>query len=144
MPRNESSRLIPPNDIEDWRTTPPRVKIVPRRGRAYFFTRMQKFDAGQPVGEPWWVGEPKNASSNKYERHSGAKFAADPDYIELPPSGSPPPSPVEWEDGCPVRLVLPGLTLRWERAVKILETLAANFEGDTLKLTVDEFRDCIR
>lgn len=134
---------------DEWHATPPRIKIVPgagHRGRAFFFTRMQRFENGRPVGEPRWIGEPKHHKSQKYRRYIEAQLQANPDFSEITPPGSPVPQPVEYDGrGRPVRVVLPGLTLRWEKVTKILETLASNFpDADTLRLTVDELRGRVR
>lgn len=82
------------------------------------------------------MAQQKPASKNA-NRHISAEL--EDDGVSLPKH--PRKVPVVFGNGGPVRLELPGLTLRWDRLTPILDKLAEHMtDSDTMSLTVSELR----
>lgn len=91
----------------------------------------------QSVPPQWRVTN--KPESRKSQRRSDSQLAEQ--GFDIPPGGL---RPDMWQGGRPVRLEVPGLTLRWEKVVAVLDRLAEQFAGqDDLTLTVDQFRRCV-
>ena len=85
-----------------------------------------------------WMAQQK-PPSKKANRHISAEL-----NVGVSAPKHPTPVPVVFGNGAPVRLELPGLTLRWDRLTPILDKLAEHMTGgDTVSLTVSELRRCV-
>lgn len=86
-------------------------------------------------GGPYWTVVDKPLS-RKLKRHIQPQLDTE-GHASIPKLGGPKNDPVTYEAGLPVRLDVPGLSLRWERVVDILDSLAADGKET---LTVTQFR----
>lgn len=129
-------------------TDDPMVKIVDHRGRTVAtFVKVVR-----PATNEMWVGDthiPAQPAGTEPEWHVAgrpwsekskrqAEIRRQKNGIDVNP---PSPKRLRTVDGHRQVLELPGLTMRWERVTPILDRL---WENGIAKLTVDQFRDCIR
>lgn len=86
-------------------------------------------------GGPYWTVV-DNPLSRKLKRHIQPQLDVE-GHALIPRLGGPRNDPVTYEAGLPVLLDVPGLSLRWEKVVDVLNSLAAE---DDMVITVKEFR----
>lgn len=112
----------------------PTVKLTDHRGRT-----LCAFVWTEDTEEPRWKidGKPQG---RKGQRRSTARMAEHGVDFPIPHAGD---RPDIWRDDHPVRLEVPGLTLRWDTVTAVLDVLAEQFGGADLTLTVDQFRRCV-
>lgn len=127
------------------------IKIVDDRGHTVcIFGRLPAIEAGRmtvvdkeieyPAMPERWMTMPKPFNRRR-ELRNEAELTEHNIWVNRHPVARP----VRFNESAePTRLELPGLTLRWHKVTAILDRLAENFEGDTLTLTVDQFRECVR
>jgi hypothetical protein len=110
----------------------PKIKLVDENGRTVcvfgWYKHMQGPLAPWATGEECWIAENKPQSEKQRRRI----LASD----KYSPNNTTPSRMQRSPDGR-FYLVLPGLTLRWEKVVRILDRLA---EGNSERLTVAELR----
>lgn len=120
----------------------PTIKLVDHRGRTvttfetYWIAR-----EGSEAAPEWCLGEkPASFGEACYLDRLDSSSHADRDRRH---AGTLPTDPVDYDDdGQPLRLNAPGLTLRWQTVVAVLDKFADAFtDRDTYSLTVDELRN---
>lgn len=116
----------------------PQIKVVDERGRTItVFGRLSADEATQvinkdgqlvdvPAMEEHWMTMPK-PRSRASQQHVDAELAANSIWVARRGTGHRHPVRFDQaETPNPVRVELPGLTLRWEKVTAILDRLSAN------------------